>query len=315
MTTTTPDPTRNLVLVHSEGWQDIADLYAIKALVEQQALDIEVFIASNTTRSSLTRKRAAARPSLIFSPIRLLAFSPDRGRVYQGTPMSKLAEMQRLAAAGLPVPTFEPIEPDTRLPQETYGSHVIVKPSFAFASWGHGIELWRTDRLRYRKPEDYPPDHPGRHAPMIAQRFINSGRAMSCRVLTLFGRPLFTYLREVDRPIVLDPARDCFDQAEYLPAPPGVRVSMPRDPDLLALAAAAYEAIPEAALQACDIIKDREGRLFLLEVNPGGGTWMFSSANAGGYRKALGIDDLTAPFDAFRQCAGALIERTRREAC
>src|ERR1700743_3653595 len=120
-------PSRNLVLVHTEGWQDIADFEAIKAHVEDMAPDIEVFIASNVARSSYTRKKAASRPSLIFSPIRLLSFSPDRGKVYAGQPMSKLVEMQRCASAGIPVPAFEEICPWTLLSPTTYGLYTIVK--------------------------------------------------------------------------------------------------------------------------------------------------------------------------------------------
>ena len=84
----TAEPSRNLVLVHSAGWQDVADFHAIKLRVEKTAPDIEVFVASNDIRSSLTRKRAAERPTLVFSPIRLLAFRPARGKVYAGRRIS-----------------------------------------------------------------------------------------------------------------------------------------------------------------------------------------------------------------------------------
>ena len=97
----TAEPSRNLVLVHSAGWQDVADFHAIKLRVEKTAPDIEVFVASNDIRSSLTRKRAAERPTLVFSPIRLLAFRPARGKVYAGRHMSKLIEMRRLADGGV----------------------------------------------------------------------------------------------------------------------------------------------------------------------------------------------------------------------
>jgi len=278
------------------------------------APDIEVFIASNATHSSATRKKAARRPSLIFSPIRLLSFQPDRGKIYQGQQMSKLTEMERLASAGMPVPAFEEIRPETVLSPEIYGPYVVVKPAFAFSSWGQGIELKRTETVRYRPPSDYPVEHPGRYGPMIAQKFIDCGCAMTCRVLTLFGAPLFTYVREATRPLALDPDKDSYEQSEYMPAWPHNTVYMTRDPDYLALAAAAYEAMPEVALQACDILRDKNGDLHLLEINPGGGAWMLSNSNAPVYRQMLKIDDLSAEFDAFRTCARVLVERTRAEA-
>ena len=104
-------------------------------------------------------------------------------------------------------------------------------------------------------------------------------------------------------------------RTDFLPAPPDVVRYATYDPCFLDLAAAAYRAMPDVALQACDIVREKTGKPYLLEVNPGGGTWMFSSPNnAPSYRTHLGTDDLTAEFDAFRTCARVLIERTRAEA-
>lgn len=308
-------PERNLVLVHSNRWQSRADFEMIKNHVEALAPDIAVFIASNDIPSSITRKRAASRPTLIFSPIRLLSFKPARGKLYAGTPMSKIDEMRRLAAAGLPIPPFDMINPDSRLSPDEYGPFVLVKPSYAFASFGQGIELRRTSTLRYRAPAEYPEWHPGRQAPMFAQKFIDCGYPMSSRVLTIFGEPIFTYCRQSTKPLSLDPTKDLFEQHEYLPAPPNRITFTTREPDLLKLAADAYRAMPEVALQACDILREKDtGRLYLLEVNPGGGTWMFSSESSANYKQSLGISDLTAEFDAFRTIARVLMERTRAEA-
>ena len=305
---------RNLVLVHSQGWQDVSDFQAIKRLVEEMAPDIEVFIASNDSRSSLTRKKAARRPALVFSPIRLMHFQPDRGRIYAGQAMSKLEEMRILTEADMPVPRFAEIKPETRLSPRDYGPRVIVKPSYELASWGQGIELIKTEHVRFRLPSDYPEWHPGRRGPMIAQQFIDSGKPMTCRVLTLFGAPLFTFCRESTRKMSLDPDKILHEQADYMPAPPHVIGYSTRDPEFLSLAAKAFQAMPQIALQACDIMRDRDGGLHLLEINPGGGTWMLSSPSAPGYRKALGVENLAAEFDAFRTCARVLIERTRAEA-
>jgi hypothetical protein len=308
-------PEKNLVLVHSNRWQDRADFEIIKDNVEALAPDIAVFIASNDIPSSMTRKRAASRPTLIFSPIRLLSFKPARGKLYAGAPMSKIDEMRRLAAAGLPIPSFEVIKPNTQLSPDNYGPFVLVKPSYSFASFGQGMELCRTSGLRYRAPAEFPEWHPGRQAPMFAQKFIDCGYPMSCRVLTIFGEPIFTYCRQSTKPLNLDPAKDLFEQHEYLPAPPDRITFTTREPDLLKLAAAAYRAMPEVALQACDIVREKvTGRLYLLEVNPGGGTWMFSSETCGSYKESLGISDLAAEFDAFRTIARVLVERTRAEA-
>lgn len=306
---------RNLILVHSRDWQDQRDFEVIKAHIEAQAPDIAVFIASNDIPSSATRKLAASRPTLIFSPIRLLEFRPVRGKLYAGAPMSKLTEMRRLIAGGMPVPEFEAIGPDTRLSEAVYGPLVVLKPSYALASLGQGIELRRTRDVEFRPPDAFPVGHPGRQGEMIAQRFIDCGYPMTCRVLTFFGEPVLTYCRKSTKPLWLPPDRDRFDQSEYMPAPPDRITYTTREPDILKLAADAYRAMPDVALQACDILREKDtGRLYLLEVNPGGGTWMFSSRSAAGYRQALGVSNLTLEFDAFRTIARVLVERTRAEA-
>ena len=308
-------PERNLILVHTPGWQERGDFEAIKAHVEAMAPDIAAYVVGNDLPASVTRRQAATRPTLIFSPLSLIRFRPARGKIYAGTPMSKLDEMQTLAAAGLPVPKFEAIAPHTALTESDYGPLVIVKPSYAFATFGQGIELWRRSSVRYRAPQDYDAQHPGHYAPMIAQRFIDCGYPMSCRVLTIFGEPIFTYCRQSTLPLSLPPDKECFEQSEYMPSPPNRRIAMTHDADILALAAAAYRAVPQIALQACDILREKDsGKLYLLEINPGGGTWMFSSERAAGYREALGVADLTAQFDAFRTIARVLVERTRQEA-
>jgi 4-hydroxy-3-methylbut-2-enyl diphosphate reductase IspH len=56
---------RNLVIVHTQDFQDIADFQEIARTVRELAPDIEVFIASNTIPSSATRRRASRRPSLM----------------------------------------------------------------------------------------------------------------------------------------------------------------------------------------------------------------------------------------------------------
>jgi hypothetical protein len=300
--------------VHTEGWQDVADFYAIKLLVEAEAPDIEVLIVSNMTRSSVTRKLAAKRPTLVFSPVALISFQPDRGKVYQGKPMSKLEEVRRLAAGGVSVPPFEEIAPETKLDPDVYGPLVVVKPSFVFASWGQGVELQHTSRVCYRKPEEYPSRHPGRWAPMIAQKFIDCGHAMTARVLTFFGEPIFTFVREATKPLCLDLDQETYKQKDFMPAPPEVRMYVSHASELLAFAATAYRAMPDAALQACDILRHKNGDFYLIEINPGGGTWAFSNKSAPGYRLALKTADLATEFDAFRTCARVLIERTRAEA-
>src|SRR3954468_8168784 len=101
-----PEARRNLVLVHEPDIQDFSDLEAIGGEVRALAPDIEVFIASNQIRSSTTRKQAARRPTLIFSPTELRQFQPQRGKIYAGLLLTKDVQLNRLAQSGVRVPDF-----------------------------------------------------------------------------------------------------------------------------------------------------------------------------------------------------------------
>jgi hypothetical protein len=311
---------RNLVLVHQPGRQDRADFETIARKVHELTDDIEAFVASNEIRSSVTRKKAAERPTLVFSPGHLDAFRPVRGKIYAGHPIPKLEQMARMAAAGLPVPAFAEITPDLVLSEQAFGSHVVVKPGYSLSSHGDDITLMRRETVRYRAREQYPPDHAGWYGPMFVQRFIDTGPLVNhYRVLTLFGRPLLAYrnMSLVERP-PLDAGDDVLTKVAVKArrSASAAKTELVHEPDVLALASRTYAALREIPLHGVDIIREHgSGKLFVLEVNPGGNTWIFSKGlTTARLQKALGTDRLTDQFDAFTTAAKVLIERTRAEA-
>jgi hypothetical protein len=311
---------RNLVLVHTHGYQDLADFQEIARIVQEHAPDIEVFIASNDIPSSATRRRAAKRPTLVFSPGNLLEFRPTRGKVYAGSPIPKLEQLTRFKSSGLPVPEFAEITSNVVLPPEIFGPLVVIKPGFSAASHGHHMTLIRRDAVRFQPRGSYPNDHPGRYGPMFAQRFIDTGPFINHhRVLTLFGAPLLAFrtTSQAERP-PLDSNDDVLVRisvkARRRDGP--IAREFTSDADVLELARRTYSALPEIALQGVDIIREeKSGKLYVLEANPGGNTWAFSKGDMSDRLKAtLGGARLTDQFDAFTTAAKVLIERTRAEA-
>jgi hypothetical protein len=310
---------RNLVLVHQPGRQDRADFETIAKKVQELAGDIEAFVASNEIPSSVTRKKAAQRPALIFSPGILDAFRPLRGKIYAGRPIPKLEQMARFAAAGLPVPAFAELTPDLVLSEQVFGSHVVVKPGHSLASHGKDITLMRRAAVRYQPPESYPPGHPGRLGPMYVQQFVDTGELVNhYRVLTLFGAPLLAYknIASIARPPLDAAAEILANTAVKATRPTGARTELVGDPEILKFASRTYAALPEIPLHGVDVIREEKtGKLFVLEVNPGGNTWIFSKpVSATLLKKTLEMDCLTDQFDAFTTAARVLIERTRAEA-
>jgi hypothetical protein len=311
---------RNLILVHTRGYQDVDDFQEIARNVQELAPDIEVFIASNDIPSSATRRRASGRPTLVFSPGNLIEFRPFRGKVYAGSAIPKLEQLARFKAAGLPVPEFAEITPDVVLPADLFGPLVVVKPGFSEASHGHHMTLMHRETVRFVARQNYPEDHPGRYGCMYAQRFIDTGPFINHhRVLTLFGARLLAFktMSQVARPSLDAPDEILATIAVKARRRDGpVAREFTCDADILELAQRAYSALPEIALQGVDIIREeKSGKLYVLEANPGGNTWIFSKGEMTTRLKAaLGVERLTDRFDAFKTAAKVLIERTRAEA-
>jgi hypothetical protein len=308
---------RHLILVHQPVMQDVGDFLAIADRVRAVAPDVEPFVVENGSLNAVTRRKAATRPTLIFSPGPLDRFRPERGTVYCGRSMSKLDEWTALRAGGAPVPDFEVLTPQTRVDPARFGDYVVVKPTYSLSSYAQGITVKRSRDVRYRRPWEYPQDHPGRFGPMAVQRLIDTGPQRTFyRVLTLFGRVLMASRQ--DSTVPLPSVADCASPAAYKIKPDfdlGGLLRFTHEEDVLSFASLHARAMPEIPLQAMDVIRDATtGELFVLEINPGGNTWSFSRPQAAGARQHVGVDDLSLEFDSWRVAAEALIERTRAEA-
>lgn len=318
-----PQIERHLVIVHQPHWQALSDWRTIAERARNVDPTTGIIVVGADRDNAKLREKAAQLPSLIFSPGPLGRFQPLRGRVYQGRQIRKFEQLQRLAAAGLPVPRTQMLQPGIRLDPKVWGEHTIVKPTdIPTSSKGAGIQLMRTERVRYIAPQDYPANHPGRFGPMVAQQFIDTGDRISAyRVLTLFGEPLYCQLSQAQEKRVDLGADDGVLEGGTI-AIQGVEENRLRifkyEADVVALARAAHRAVPEIPLKGVDILRDgRTGRLYLLELNPGGNTWHFSSRFLAEARAKAGPEherQRLAQLDAFGTAAHVLMGVTRREA-
>lgn len=310
------------MIVHQPGWQAVSDWYEIAQMVRRIDPTTGVMIVGADRPNLELRKKAAALPSLVFSPGPLGEFAPERGKVYHGRPIHKFEQLLRLSAAGVRVPMSTVLRPDTKLDPAKWGEFVVLKPTdISTSSHGVGIQLIRTARVRYIKPEDYPEDHPGRRGRIVVQQFINSGPRMPhYRVLTLFGAPLYCQMSEAGEDRVdLSSSDETIEAATIaMNVLPGKTKTFLYRADVVALARAAYEAVPEAPLQGCDLIRDAAtGRLFVLELNPGGNTWHFSSSFQAPLRAIDGAEHEARRrwhLDAFGTAAHVLADVARRQA-
>jgi hypothetical protein len=312
---------RHLVLAYRPRWQSLDDLQTIAGHIKEIDPSIRTFILPGTEPNSVSRRAAAVRPSLIVSPGPLTGFRPIRGKVYQGSPIAKLVQLDRLASAGVAAPRTEVLTPELRLDPAGWGDFVVLKPSdMGSSSRGRGIQLVATRRVRYLAQAEYPEDHPGRRAPMLVQQFIDTGERLTLyRVLTLLGEPLYCqFMRSRDPRVDLSAPDDVIEAAVIANQRVEEDEFFVNEPDVLAVARAAHAAMPEIPLKGCDIIREAaSGRLYVLEVNPGGNTWHFSSRFLADIRDRNGPDfemQRLRQFDAFRTAARVLAEAVLREA-
>lgn len=311
------EPRLHLILVHYPDLLDPADFHEIADFVRAKAPDIEPFVIADsmTKIDADMEKRAVSKPFLLFSPVSLKRFRPAGGKIYAGHGVPKLEQMERMKRAGLPVPKWQVIGPSTRLSVKDWGPLTVVKPTVGSLSLG--VELQMTEDVGYRLPLSYPQKHPGRDAPMMAQRFIDPGpQAARIRILTLFGEPIYAEEIKIgeagERPEVINSATVKTIAITTVKAKSRIR-SFVNDPDALDLARRTYRLFPDAALHGCDLIREwGTGKLYILEINPGGNTWHFSSRV--GRRELVEGKKRKEQFNAFERAADLLIERTRNEA-
>jgi hypothetical protein len=232
-------------------------------------------------------------------------------------PIAKTEQMKIMSRHGFPVPRWQTIVPGGEYSSKEWGPIAVTKPTaLGSSSYSRGVAAVRPEDLHYLPPGSFPEGHPGRDGPMLIQQFINTGLfPAQIRVLTLFGEPLYAEKIQAEEPHPIPEPVTAESVAGWTITPVTVKRvrSFVYDDDVLRLARRAYGAFPDVPLQACDIIREEAtNKLFILEINPGGNTWHFSSRFAQSQR----IDGRRREerFDAFRVAARVLAERTRNDA-
>jgi len=220
---------------------------------------------------------------------------------------SKMANYRILQAAGLPVPDWREIVPGIALDPCAWGEWVVVKPDAGLR--GLGIEAVRAAELRYRAPDELPPDHLGRKAPLLAQRFVPTPDGPSYyRVTTCFGEPLFAiYMYTSERHRRERAERGGPPQVTLHDAP----ARLAGETDVLELAQRIHALFPQVPTIGCDLLRDRDtGRLWIAEINRSS-VWQFCSPRGIMFQARRGLD-LYAQFGALDRAAEAMVRAARR---
>ena len=298
-----------------------SDLEAIAERIRRLAPEIEVAVVGRRRSSQWKLLPGLSRPALTvaFGPLRRRRVLP--GEIFHTPRLAKHAELARLRAAGIPVPDWVVIGPETALDPADWGPYVVVKP--AAGQSGREVRIRRTGRVRYQAADSFPAGHPGRSGPLLAQRFVYTGPWAVCyRVTTFFGRALFSWRVEQSHQKRRLEGRFAFGSDGE--GQGGVQIIAPSrtstytlmdDAEVIGLAESAHRrAFPDYPYLGVDLVRDAEtGQLSVIEVNSGGVTWHLSSILGRSLQRDQGMD-LYRQFGALDRAAERLIELTRSRA-
>jgi hypothetical protein len=311
----TPTPTRNLLIVETAPEQDSSDWIAIKQRIERNAPDIEVRIANNRHRNSATARWQVRRPSLVFSPVRLIDFVPRGGAVYCGRILGKDEQLRRLSAIEILTPRTATLSSVSSFDPKEWGDYLIVKPNNLNS--GNGVRLVCTIDLsaRYDELTAIADDQ------FLVEPYIDhseDGYPTEYRVLSMFGRALYCVRNRWGnkRPPLAEIAADPLGIIASNNKTMGGHIrSICNDPEIISLGQRAHKAFPDCPVIGVDIIRESQsGRLHVLEVNPHGAVWHFSSPFAKNLDPEY-VRERYAQFNALDLAADLLIQKTRTDAC
>ncbi len=243
---------------------------------------------------------------MLFSPAQVANFRLRRGIAWQGNPMSKSEEMERLVAAGISIPPYELLTESEQTKDLSHlGEYVVTKP--ARGGRGANVLLQRASKVKWAPQETR---IAGKSRILVAQKFIWTGPfATSYRVTSLFGECLWSEqvqagpnrTPQIDKGkgvsgTIVSSSKDCVYKLNY-------------DEEIIQFGLAAHRAFPKIPLLGVDVIRDANtGKLYVTEVNASGYVWHFTSPKGLQTQEQFGYR-LESQFDGRRKAAQILARK------
>ena len=255
-------------------------------------------------------------PTTIISFLPLRRFIPSWGTIWQQEWLGKIKECELLDQAGIPVPKWRAVYPDSEPNLAGFSDFVVVKPNRG--AYGAYVRVMRRGKVRFR-PLSVRGKEPSEA--LIAQEYIHTGPwPISYRVGTVFGEPIYAWRVQASRD------REPFDSSKQ-----GSEFFMGRSivasskgsstfdlevpEDVLALARRSHRAFPTIPLLGIDIVREASsGRLFVLEVNSNGWTFNLTSETGRSIQWESGFD-LFTQFGGAKTIARGLYRRLSGDWC
>ena len=300
-----------LIMVAQPRLNQNRDFAVISDHIRRTAPDIETAILEDRVYRWLDD--SMARPTLVFSPLPLVLLKPPRGAVYQGINLTASQECAALDRIGIPVPRWTRLTPDHTPDLTDFGPYVVVKPDQGFQ--GADVRIKRKGRVRWSPPKTRTA---AGSRDWVVQEFVYTGRwPVSYRVTTLFGHALWAVRWEANHDRQPLESRYAFQgggMSIVASAKKDAIATPVHDSEIIAFGERAHAAFPEIPLLGVDVLQEQpSGRLYAIEVNAMGLTWLLSSAVGLGVQRTHGFD-LDAEFNSLEKAAAILAQETRRRA-
>lgn len=313
---TAPGQARNLIIIADPDAVDIGDFAEVGRRVARLDPAIQVFLGTPRDSGELVPAHRWQFPSLTVAIGGLGQFKPTRGKVYYNRQLSKWRQYELLRKASIAVPRTVLFEPGIDIDPALWGAHVVVKSSGlqGTSSARTGL-IVRTSALRTpdRLPEEVTSLLAGPET--LIQEFVPTGaHPTSIRVGTFLGAVIHMMSKSSGMvlPDIFAPDFLCTigdSNAEDASAKQHGARKLFFDPEAAHLGRRISEVFEGLPLLGIDVLRhEKTGKLFALEVNPGGNTWQFSSHHAASGREVIGKQDRVRQFDAWNTCARRLAE-------
>lgn len=285
---------RNLILIHRSGKGYVRDWDEISAKAHVLDPSIVIFALPANLKTELAAQNWQY-PTLIVALSSSFKLPIIRGTVLKNQQVEKLAQQTVFRKHGIPTPPALPFHFGMTLDPIIFGNFVVLKPmDLAQTSTGDGVQMFRRRRLHEMRLSDFPPSHPIHKSRQgyIVQRFVDTGEYPSFfRVQTFLGKAIYAWHSTLVEPRCSLDADDAEIETANIATQGGEKTrKLIADSDIIALAEKVHVAFPTIPMLAVDIIREAAtGRLYVLECNPGGNTWHFSSRI--GEKLRLGFGD------------------------
>ena len=229
--------------------------------------------------------------------------------------MTKLEEYEHFKKYNIPCLPIEEFTWGMTLDKSTYGDWVVLKPQ-NIQSTGKDVNMVPTDLIPTLTLEDFPADHLMRQDQYYVQKFVKTGEKPShYRVLVFLDTVLYIRKNEsiYNYPNLNDDIKTKLAKTVGSNFSGHRKFSMANDEKISEFALKISSSFPKNPILGIDIIREENtGALFVLETNPGGNVWHFSSnytAKLPEDKKAT-REQCLKQFNAFDRAAEALVKQT-----